>query len=228
MELLTKTRDELKEYAGKMELKYAGNISTDALRSLVEMEAIKRTVEIEERARLKLQQESKMRLDIAEINAEAGVRGVTIKIPKEPTLTDIARFKKELDIIIKEPKPSKETLAIEASKKVYAIFRNLEQSDMDVLRCPGGKHWFHFWPDKVHVIPEWLIGYYRKTCSVPNYEKKTVKTLETAKVQDTIEKVVKGKGKQRFSFEVLGDAPGDAIFGIVTDSKILETLEQTV
>ncbi|KKN19560.1 hypothetical protein LCGC14_0944460 [marine sediment metagenome] len=228
MELLTKTRDELKEYAGKMQLKYAKNISDDNLRNLVEMEAIKRTVEIEERARLKLQQESKMRLDLAEIRAEADIRGVTIDIPKEPTLTDIARLKKELDIIIKEPKPSPETLAIESSKKVYAIFRNLEQDDMDVLRNPGGKHWFHFWPDKVHVIPEWLIGYYRKTATVPRYEKKTVRTLETAQIQETIEKVVRTKDRQRFSFEVLGDAPDDASFGIVTDSQIISSLEQTV
>ena len=169
-----------------------------------------------------------MRLDLAEIRAEAEFRGVTIDIPKEPTLTDIARLKKKLDIIIKEPKPSPETLAIESSKKVYAIFRNLEQADMDVKRNPGGKHWFHFWPDKVHVIPEWLIGYYSKNAIVPNYKKKTVKTLETAQIQDTIEKVVKGKGRQRFSFEVLGDAPDDASFGIVTDSQILSSLEQTV
>lgn len=225
MELLTKTREELLELAGKLKLKHPKNISEEKLREAIETEAIRKTVEIEERTRLKLQEQSRMKLDIATIQAEASIRGVKIDIPKEPAQADIIRLKKQLDLMIKEPKPSLETLAIEASKKVYARFHNREQEDMDVTFCTGGKYWFHLWPEKIHILPEWLIGHLRRTARVPIYGKTTVPNPQSVEVGATIEKSGRVGWKQRFLFEVLGDAPANASFGVVLDEKRLSKLE---
>lgn len=228
MELLTKTREELLGFAKKLNLEHAKNITDDKLRSMIETEAIRKSVELEEKVRIRLQEESKMRREISEIKAEAELRAIKIEIPDNPSMTEIIGLKKKLNLMIKEPKPSPETIAIEASKKVYALFRNLEQKDMDVNFCVGGKYWFHFWPGKVHIIPQWLIGYCRRQAVYPDYQKKTVKTLETAKVDEQVERSVRAGDEQRFTFEVLGDAPDDASFGIVLDESLLSKLKQPV
>ena len=227
MELLDKSRDELLVLAEKLQLTAPKKIDDTELRMMISTEAIRQTVELEERVRLKLQDESKMKRDIAEIQAEATIRGTAIEIPKEPTLTDIFKLKKELKLSIDEPKPSPETLAIEASKKVYAIFHNREQEDMDVPCNVGGKYWFHLYPERTHILPEWVINHWRKTAAVPIYEKKVVAALEAAKIGQTIEVSQRAGTKQRFLFEILGEAPSDSSFGVVLDSEILNTLKQT-
>lgn len=225
MELLTKTRGELLGYAEKMELKPAKTISDDKLRTMVETEAIRRTVEMEETARLRLQEESRMRREIAEIRAEAELRSIAIKIPKKPALADIVKLKKKLNLMISEPKPSPETLAIEASKKVYAVFHNMEQKDMDIPHFTvGGKYWFHLWPEKVHVLPEWLIGHWRRTARVPIHDKKMVANPQAIKIGDAVEKSVRVGWERRFLFDILGDAPDKASFGVVLDAKIVSKL----
>ncbi len=224
MELLTKTKEELLELAEKLKLNVPKNIPEDKLRETIETEAIRRTVEMEESARLRLQDQSKMKRDIAEIRAEASIRGINIVVPEKPTLTDIIKLKKKLNMMIKEPKPSPETIAIEKSKKVYAVFHNREQEDMDVSFCCGGKYWFHLWPEKIHVLPEWLIGNLRKVASVPVYDKKMVANPQSVAIDSYMEKSVPVSRKQRFLFEVLGDAPDDSSFGVVLDEKILSSL----
>ncbi len=226
MDLLDKNKEELLGLAKKLSLKLQGNYSEEKLREMVEMAAIKKTVEMEEKVRLNLQAAAKLRIDIAEIQAEAKIRGLSVEIPEDPTLSQIIEIKKKLNMSIKEPKPSPETLAIEASKKVYAIFRNLEQKDMDLKTNPGGKYWFHFWPGKIHVIPEYFIRFFRKTAVYPDYEKRVVAAVESAKIGATVEKSVRGEDEQRCMFEVIGEAPDDATFGIVTDSAILEKLKK--
>lgn len=240
MELLTKTREELTELAGKLKLKPPKDIQTEELREMVHNEAIRKTVEIEERARLKLQEQSKIKRDIAEIQAEAGVRNIKIDVPKEPTIEDIARLRKIVNLKSKEPKPSPETVAIEGgidpitgkrvepSKKVYALFHNREQEDMDVTFCCGGKYWFHLWPEKVHILPEWLIGWLRVRASVPVYAKKMVISAEAAEVGQTVEKSQLTSRKSRFLFEILGPAPDKASFGVVLDTKVLSKLKHPV
>lgn len=224
--LITKTKEELVELAGKLKLDYPKNITEGNLREAIETEAIRKTVEIEERTRLKLQEQSRMKLDIATIQAEASLRGVKIDIPKEPTQADIIRLKKQLDLMIKEPKPSLETLAIEASKKVYARFHNREQEDMDIPSFTvGGKYWFHLFPEKIHILPEWLIGHFRRTARVPIYGKITVPNPQGVEVGATIEKSGRVGWKQRFLFEIIGDAPANASFGVVLDEKTLSKLE---
>lgn len=229
MELLTKSRDELLEYAGKLKLEFPKNISDEKLREMIETEAIRKTVEMETSARLKLEEKSRRERDIAEIQAEAGLRGIKVDIPSEPTLTDIVRLKKELNMKMTEPKPSPETLAIEASKKVYAIFHNREQEDMDVTFNVGGKYNFHLWPEKVHILPEWLIGHLRKTARVPIYDKTMVPNPQGIKVGETVERTGRVGWKQRFLFEIIGDAPDEASFGVVLDEETLSKLiPQTV
>lgn len=229
MELLTKNKEELLGLARKLGLDIPKNVAEDTLRNIVETEAIRKSVELEEKVRLRLQEQSRMKRDIAEIQAEAALRGVRIDIPKEPTLADVMKLKKELNLMIKEPKPSPETLAIEKSKKIYAVFHNREQEDMDVTFCPGGKYWFHLWPEKVHALPEWLIGYLRRVAVYPIYKKEAAPNPQGVKIGETIEKVARIGNKQRFLFEVLGDAPSNASFGVVLDEKILSKLNpQTV
>lgn len=224
MELLTKSREELLEYAKRLELKPPKNITDDRLRIVVETEAIRQTEAIKQRERLRLEEQSRMNREIAEIRAEAAVRGIKVVIPKEPTTADILGLKKQLNLMINEPKPSPETIAIEASKKVYALFHNREQEDMDVTFCPGGKYWFHLWPEKVHVLPEWLIGWLRGTARYPIYDKTMVPNPQAVKTGDTIEKSTRVGWKQRFLFEIIGEAPAKASFGVVLDGKILSKL----
>lgn len=224
MDLVTKSREELLELAGKLNLKVPNNITDETLRGKIETEAIRKTVEIEERERMRLQAESKMKIDIAAIVAESEIRGIKVDIPKEPTIVDIVRLQKQLLMTVKEPKPSPETLAIEASEKVYAVFLNMEQGDMNVPFNVGGKYWFHLWPEKVHVLPRWLIGYLRKKASTPIYGRVKVKDLMSADIDDVIERSVRKGVKPRFRFEILGDAPQNAKFGVVLDDKILKKL----
>jgi hypothetical protein len=228
MELLTKTREELLEYAKKLNLELPKTISDDKLRNLIETEAIRKTVELEEMIRLKLQEQSRMKREIAEIQAEAEVRNIAIEIPKEPTPKDIIALKKQLNLMIKEPKPSPETIAIEKSKKVYVIFHNMEQEDMDVTFCPGGKYWFHLWPEKVHVLPEWLIGWLGKIATYPIYDKKMVPNPQAVKIGDVMERSAKVGSKRRFLFEEVRDKNGVVVyasdkarFGVVLDEKTL-------
>ena len=226
MELLSKSKEELLEMAKKLNLKVEKNISDDNLRDAIERESIRRTVEMEESVRLRLQEGSRMRQDIATIEAEAISRGVTIEIPAIPTLANIAVLKQKLDIITKEPKPSPETLAIEKSEKVYALFHNREQEDMDIPEFTvGGKYWFRLFPEKIHVLPKWLIGHWRKTAVVPVYDKKMVPNPEAVTMGGMVEKSVKVGVKQRWLFEIRGEAPKKASFGVVLDKKTLDKLE---
>jgi hypothetical protein len=59
-------------------------------------------------------------------------------------------------------RPSAESVAIEASPKVYVLFNNMEhpasdgESGADVEFDKGGNH-FHLWDSKVHVMPRILV-----------------------------------------------------------------------
>lgn len=226
-EIHEKNREELFVIAKKLELKVAKNIDTEELRSKVERAAIERHENITAEIREKLRQKAVLKQRIAEVKASADLLKIKIEIPDEPTVLDAVRLEKELGILKKIPKPSPETLAIEASKKVYAIFRNLVQEDVDIVALPGGKYRFHFWPGKVHVMPEWLITYYRS-------RKNTAGTRPVSKYKEVHghEKIAarmsRTEMRQRFSFEIIGDAPKDAKFGVVTDEGILSELEQLV
>lgn len=227
MELQDKSREELFGIAKKLELKPAKNIDTEDLRSKVELAAIERHVRIEEEVREKQKAKSELKRRVAEVKASADLLKITIEIPDEPTILDVVRLEKKFGIKKKIPKPSPETVAIEASKKVYAIFRNLVQDDVDIRTNPGGKYWFHFWPGKVHVLPEWLIKYYRSNKNTAGTRPFT-QYKETQSHEKIAARMTRTELRQRFAFETIGDAPEDAKFGVVTDNTILSKLEQLV
>jgi len=221
MELRERTREELLDMAKSLKLEVAKNITTEDLRAKVELEAIRHTVKVEEEVRADLQAKAKIKRDIAEIRATAELNNIEIKIPITPTLADVVRLQKELNIKKKEPKPSPETVAIQASKRVYAIFHNQEEDDVDMKCIPGGKYHFHFWPERIHVIPEWLVGYMRRQARVPimgNRKNPLTEAMESVRIG----------WKNRVLFEVLGDAPKDAPFGVVLDEGILEKFKQPI
>lgn len=227
MDLQEKTREELMAMAKRLDLKVTKNISVDALRTKVEYAAIERHEKMAAEVREKVRSAAALRLRIAEVEASAKVAKVSITLPPEPTLMDVIEAEKELGIKKKMPKPSPETVAIEASKKVYALYRNLEQEDVDVVASVGGKYTFHFWPEKVHVLPEWLIQQYRSAKNPAGTRPHSEKT-EIRDGDKVVMRMSKPTRKARFTFEILGDAPKDAEFGIVTDEDILSKLEQHI
>lgn len=224
----TKSREELWEDAKKLGLEVAKNIDTEDLRTKVEYAAIERREKVTEEVREKLRAKAIIKQRIAEVKVSAGLAGITILIPAEPTIVDVIRLEKELGIKKKEPKPSPETLAIKASKKVYALFRNLEQEDIDIFGvCVGGEYKFDFWHDKVHVLPQWLINQYRSK-SNPAGTRPHSEYKEIQGHKDVAAQMTRTERRPRFAFEVIGDAPQGAKFGVVTDEAILSKLEQPV
>jgi len=219
MGLREKTREELLELAKDFDLNVPHNITNTVLQDRIERAAIAKTVAREEEVRAELQAKAKLRQDIAEIKATAELEGYAIEVPDNPTAEDIIKLRRQIGLKKAEPKPSPETVAIEKSKRVYAIFHNLEQDDLDIRCNPGGKYRFHFWPNRVHVIPQCLIKIFADRCVNPIYERQ--------RDPNTGEVVSKRVGtKRRFMFEVLGQADDNASFGVVLDDKTLKKIKE--
>lgn len=173
-------------------------------------------IRIEERE--KIMQEQRMKQERAEIVVESESLGIPVELPEVCTELDLAKARRDLGLKKKIPKPSPETLAIEASKKGYYIFRNLEQDDVDVSCCPGGKYHFDFIPDKVHVLPDWLVRKFLPQRAIfPIYGRVP---RGDGKGEDT----VRTGTKPRFTFEFIDEAPQEAKFGIVLDEALLAKL----
>lgn len=220
---LHEERDELFELAKSLKLNPPKNISTERLKDLVERARIAHTIKVEEEVRAELQAKAKLKLDIAEIKATAEINRIKLDIPPEPTLEDVIRLQKELNIKKKEPIPSPETIAIEKSKKVYATFHNQEEEELDVKINPGGVYWFHLFDGHVHVIPEWLIGHCNRQAVFPIYEDKP----DPVTGQPIS---VKTGTKRRWIFETHTECevPKDTPFGVVLDEKVLDKILQPV
>jgi hypothetical protein len=201
--------EELKVQARKLGMKLPTGIpNLDKFRQEVNDRRLEFQIRKEEEVRAKIKAEAVIKQRVADVQAEAEISRVKITIPSEPTLADVVKLEKKLKMKIKEPKPSIETLAIEASKKVYATFRNMEENskDVDIVSKPGGKYRFECWPGKKHVIPEWLIEYHRKQCV--NSIVKNVKNAEGNEIPTVV------GYEERFLWQVHGDAPADAPFGV--------------
>lgn len=219
-------RKQLLASAVSLNLDVPNNISNEKLLSVVELAGIERHETMTATVREGLREKSEIKRRLTELQVESGIVRIPITIPNDPTLADIVRMEKELGMKKKEPRPSPETIAIEKSKKVYAIFVNREQENLEVLGVSlGGKYRFDFWPDKVHVLPKYLIDHFRDRKTPggtrPHSELKEAGNGVEARMTTT-------QRRARFSFEIIGDAPDDAKFGIVTDENILEKLEQAV
>ncbi len=191
----------------------AENMDKGELVKAIQRKEIAERVRIEAEEREKLQLEYRLRNERAGLIAESESLAIPIELPEPCTELDLAQARRRLGIKKSEVKPSPETLAIEASKKGYYIFRNLEQDDVDVSCNVGGKHRFDFIPDQVHVLPAWLIGYMRQRAVFPVYGRVP---RADGKGEDT----KKTGEKQRFVFEFIEDAPQEAEFGVVLDESL--------
>jgi hypothetical protein len=117
-------------------------------------------------------------------------------------------------------KPAPETIAIANSKKVYAIYFNrTEDKGADIAFNKGCTHDFHLYDRCIHILPQCLID------EAEDLENPVGKTPIHGTRPDPRPGIV-GEVSQiighesRYDFKVLGDAPQDAPFGVITDEAI--------
>ena len=193
--------------------------------SLEEAKKIEARLRFEDETREKFKNERKMTIDRAEIIAESESLCIPIDIPEKPTVLQLAKARKTLGMKKKEVKPSPETLAIEAGKRGYYIFTNREQDDANHTVNLGGKYVIHLVPDKVHVLSDFHIKRWRKCAVTPQYAKVSTGVVPgPGTVGQAAERCERTGDKPRFAFEYIGEAPVDAVFGLVTDTVVLDKL----
>jgi hypothetical protein len=92
----------------------------------------------------------------------------------------------------------------------------------------GGKYVIHLVPKQIHVLSEYHVKRWRKCAVTPEYARvDTGITPSDNTAGQMAQKCERVGGTPRFLFEYLGEAPIDAVFGLVTDAKILKGLEIT-
>ena len=122
--------------------------------------------------------------------------------------------------------PSPETLAIEASKRGYYVFNNLEQDDAAHSPILGGKYLVHLIPGQIHVLSEYHVKKWKQIAVVPQYQRVDTGVAPGPGTTGQMAQECRRVGdKSRFMFEYLGEAPQEAPFGMVTDVKILDELK---
>lgn len=188
-----------------------------------EAKKIETRLRLEEEIREKFRRERQIKLDRASLVADSEAAGIKIDLPDNPTEIELARARTKLGIEKLEVKPSPETVGIEAGKRGYYVFTNREQDDASHTVNLGGKYIIHLIPDQIHVLSDFHIKTWRKRAVVPNYERVPTGSTVEGQMGEECKRV---GGKPRFSFEYLGEAPPDAKFGMVTDTKILDGLKQ--
>ena len=176
-------------------------------------------IRIEERE--KLMQEQRMRQQRAEIIAESESLAIPIDLPDPCTELDLAKARRTLGLKKKQVKPSPETIAIEAGKKGYYVFRNLMQDDLDISCCPGGKHHLDLIPGEIHVLSDYHVKFFKSRAVEPTYGRVP---RQDGRGEDT----TRTGSKPRFMFELIEEAPIDAPFGLVTDESIKKKLLEPV
>lgn len=193
--------------------------------TLEEAKSIEARLQFEEEVRDKIRAERKIVTEAAELIAASELACIPINLPQNPTALDLAKARQILKIKKREEKPSPETLGIEASKRGYYVFNNLEQEDASHTVNLGGKYPIHLIPDQVHVLSEFHVKRWAKCAVRPVYERVSTGIEAGPSTEGRAAEVCQRTGsKRRFSFEYLGEAPIEANFGLVTDQKILEEL----
>jgi len=210
MEVNEMTIEQLRQTAKSLNVTFGPNSGEDVLRDKIESALMLKKVKQEEEMRMKLQMEFKLKHEMAEIKEAATYAGIMLEYPAEPTIQDVVRLKKKLGMEMKKPKPSPETLGIESSKKCFYKFTNVDAKDVDVILQLGEKYFFHLWPRKKFVLPEFAVKIWEERCVVPAYKPQLNElTGVTESVRDN------ANDSPRFIFQYMGDAPSDAEFGIV-------------
>ena len=182
---------------------------------------------VEVRMRQEFEIQEKLRAEItrekerASLVVESESLRIPIELPENPTELELAKARQALGMKKAEVKPSPETVGIETSKRGYYIFTNLEQDDASHTVNLGGKYIIHLIPDQIHVLSEYHIKTWRRIAVTPVYTRVSTGVLAAGQMG---EECVKTGGKRRFSFEYLGEAPQNAQFGLVTNTKILDEL----
>lgn len=212
----------------------AGTLPADKVEtevSLTDNEAAKIDAEMKYRfeAEEKIREQRRIQTEKAGIVAESEQLKIAVDLPENPTELQLAKARVKLGIEKTQVKPSPETVAIEASKRNYYEFMNIEQRDASHSTNPGGKYMIHLIAGQIHVLTEWHVRFFKQKAVSPVYER--VETgIEPG--PNTVGKLAqecrKVRGEPRWMFEYLGEAPQDAPFGLVTDMKILNELRQPV
>ena len=209
----------LKEEAKKLGID-CDHMNKDEIILAIQRKQIQDTERIRIEVREKLMQEQRMKQQRAEIIAESESLNIPIDLPDPCTALDLAKARRTLGMKKKEVKPSPETIAIEAGKKGYYVFRNLMQDDLDVSCCPGGKHKLDLIPGQIHVLSDYHLKFFKSRAVEPVYGR-----VPNAKGgEDT----VRTGSKPRFSFEFVDEAPIEAPFGLVMDEAIKKKLSEPV
>ena len=189
-----------------------------------EMKKIEVTLKYEAEVREKLIRERQIKTDTATIIVESESLHIKIDLPESPTEVDLARARKKLGIVKAEVRPSPETVAIESSKRGYYRFTNREQDDARQSATLGGKYSIDLIPDQIHVLSEFHIRAWDQYAVEPVYGRVPVQgPLTDGDMGETCQRT---GGKPRFLFSYLGEAPQNAPFGLVTDTKILEEFKK--
>ena len=187
---------------------------------------IQARVRYEEETRDKIRREREITTERAGLIAESESLCIPIDLPEQPTELQLARARRTLGVKKKEVRPSPETVAIEASKRAYYVFRNLEQKDASHTANPGGKYTITLVPGQIHVLSEYHVKLWGKCCYEPVYGNRP--TGVNAEAGDAVGRIVDESRivakDPRWTFEHRGEAPQDAPFGLVTDPKILKKL----
>jgi len=194
--------------------------------SVKDAKDIENRVRFAEETRDKIRREREIVTQRATLVAESETLCIPIDLPEIPTELELARARQLLGVKKKEVRPSPETVAIEASKKGYYVFRNLEQKDATHTANPGGKYTINLVPGQIHVLSEYHVKLWGKICYEPVYS--NVPTGVNADAGDSVGRIVDESRmtakEPRWTFEHRGEAPQDAEFGLVTDAKILKKL----
>lgn len=196
-----------------------GGMNKDEIVKAIQRKQIADTVRIEAEEREKLRIEYRLKQERSEIIAESEALAIPVDLPDPCTELDLAKARQKLGMEKKKVKPSPETIAIEASKKNYYIFRNLEQHDVDISCNVGGKYHFDLIPDKIHCLPDYLLEHMRIKAVVPVYSR-------VPRGDGKGENTVKTGEKSRFTFEFIDEAPIEAEFGVVLDEALVKKLLQ--
>ena len=189
-----KSDDELRDLAKECKIEIKG-MNIPQIRDALELRAIKRQEELTARAHAER---------MAELNKEAGIDPLTGH-RESPETVQI-----EGGILPNSNPPKK----IPPSKKGYYIFTNIEDPEADQHMNPGGKYVWNLYPNRLHVLCEWIVQHCRNKARTPVYA--DVPNPQTGNIESRMV-----SSKPRFAFEKIADAPQDAKFGVVTDAGLL-------